>query len=118
MPHYNLSTKVYRITLDSKNSDKFGKRLGTQEQEVAVSNLEGIEEAKNSVALKFATEVLPLEHGIAEVKLKDVDSLLKELFEENWRSDENFPGRMWYTELVDKPSSPPDEPSTALQEDL
>ncbi|KAL3265851.1 hypothetical protein HHI36_010047 [Cryptolaemus montrouzieri] len=76
---------------------------------------------KNMVSQQFqykvCTEILPFEHRIAEAKLKDVDFLLKELFGENWRSDENFPGRMWYTELVDG-SSPPDEPSAALQKDF
>ncbi|KAL3289431.1 hypothetical protein HHI36_022856 [Cryptolaemus montrouzieri] len=43
---------------------------------------------KRPVASKLATEVLPLEHGISEAKLKDVDSLLKELVGDNWPFDD------------------------------
>ncbi|KAL3278829.1 hypothetical protein HHI36_016349 [Cryptolaemus montrouzieri] len=57
-------------------------------------------------------------HEIAEAELIDVDSLVKEFFGQNRRSNENFPRRMWYIELVDGPSSPPDDPSAAPQEDF
>ena len=61
----------------------------------------------------YKLQVLPLNHGVAGPKKKDVESLLVQLFGESWRECENFDSRHWYSSIIDGTPTLTEETSDA-----